>query len=129
MIFLDTSAIYALADSADPNHSRAVRQLQRLLDAGEELITHNYVLLESIALIQARLGLAPATVFARESAQFMIDWVDKDLHTAGIRDLQKSGRRQISLVDHISFLVMRRREVNTTFAFDPDFEAAGFQLM
>jgi len=33
-----------------------------------------------------------------------------------------------SLVDHISFLIMRRRDVTTAFAFDPDFVSAGFRL-
>lgn len=57
MIFLDTSAIYAWANAADPNHRAAVRHLQAVLDAGEDLLTHNYVLVESLALLQARLGV------------------------------------------------------------------------
>lgn len=129
MIFLDTSAIYALADSGDPNHHTAVERLQQLLDSGEELITHNYVLLESLALIQSRLGVTPARSFAKECATFTIDWVDQSLHASGIRELQKSGKRRISLVDHISFLVMRRRALAVAFAFDRDFESAGFQLL
>src|SRR5262249_40510768 len=32
VIFLDTSAIYAWADAADPNHSLAVRHLQVILE-------------------------------------------------------------------------------------------------
>lgn len=35
MIFLDTSAIYALADRADPRHQHAKARFQALLDAGE----------------------------------------------------------------------------------------------
>jgi predicted nucleic acid-binding protein len=54
--------------------------------------------------------------------------VDEDLHASGIRELEASKKRQISLVDHISFLVMRRRDVATAFAFDPDFASAGFRL-
>ena len=129
MTFLDTSAIYALADRGDPNHDVALDRLQQLLDNGEELITHNYVVLESIALIQSRLGVGPAISFAKECATFTIEWVDQSLHASGIRELQKSGKRGISLVDHISFLVMRRRTIAVAFAFDPDFAAAGFQLL
>jgi len=127
VIFLDTSAIYAWADAADPNHHTAVRRLQRILERGEELLTHNYVLLESIALIQARLGLAAAINLARDSKAFVIEWVDDDLHASGIRELERSKKRHVSLVDHISFLVMRRRHVPTAFAFDRDFTSAGFQ--
>jgi len=36
----------------------------RLLESGERLLTHNYVLVESLALLQARLGLAAAVKLA-----------------------------------------------------------------
>lgn len=128
MIFLDTSAIYAWADTADPNHQTAVRRLQAILDRGEDLLTHNYVLVESIALLQARLGVAAAIKLAKDSKAFAIEWVNDDLHASGIRELERSKKRHLSLVDHISFVVMRQRRVATAFAFDPDFMTAGFQL-
>ena len=128
MIFLDSSAIYALADKRDSNHETAVSRLQTILDGGEELLTHNYVVLESVSLLQARLGLSAAAKFALESPAFVVDWVDRDLHASGIRELEHSGKRRISLVDHISFLVMRRRKVEIAFAFDPDFKTEGFRL-
>jgi len=129
VIFLDTSAIYAWADTADANHHTAIRRLQRILDGGEDLLTHNYVLVESIALLQTRLGLTAATKLAGDATAFIIDWVDDELHAAGIRELARSRRRHVSFVDHISFLVMKRRQVATAFAFDPDFASAGFRLV
>lgn len=128
MIFLDTSAIYAWTDAADSNHPIAVRRLRAILEAGEELLTHNYVLIESMALLQARLGLAVAIKLAKDATSFIIEWVDEDLHDSGIRELEGSKKRHVSLVDHISFLVMRRHHLATAFAFDPDFTAAGFRL-
>jgi len=128
MIFLDTSAIYAWADAADDNHHTAIRRLQAILESGEELLTHNYVLVESVALLQARLGLGAATKLVKDSKAFVIEWVDEDLHASGVRELEASKKRQVSLVDHISFLLMRRRNVATAFAFDPDFASAGFRL-
>lgn len=128
MIFLDTSAIYAWADAADPNHRTSVRRLQAILDRGEELLTHNYVLVESLALLQARLSVAAAVKLAKDSNSFVIEWVDDGLHTAGVRELEKSRKRHVSLVDHISFLVMQRHDVEMAFAFDPDFTSAGFRL-
>lgn len=128
MIFLDTSAIYAWADKADPNYKVAVQRLKSILEAREELLTHNYVLLESIALLQARLNAAAAVNFAKDAAMFAIDWVDEDLHSAGVRELEQSKSGRVSLVDHISFLVMRRHNVSTAFAFDRHFISAGFHL-
>src|SRR5262245_58906805 len=128
MIFLDTSAIYAWADVGDVNHERAIHRLQLILDSKERLLTHNYVLVESLALLQARLGLAAALKLSKDSRAFIVDWVDEDLHAAGVRELDRSRKRNISLVDQISFLIMRQRQVTTAFAFDPDFRTAGCQI-
>ena len=68
MIFLDTSAIYAWADIRDRNHKLAVHRLQHILDAREELLTHNYVLVEAISLLQARLGVSAAAKLEKDSA-------------------------------------------------------------
>ena len=128
MIFLDTSAIYAWADSADPNHSLAVRRLQAILEAEEDLLTHNYVLVESMALLQARLGVVAAIKLAQDARTFVLEWVDEELHARAVRELERSRKRRLSLVDHISFLVMKRRRLTEAFTFDSDFAAAGFRL-
>ena len=128
MIFLDTSAIYALADARDLKHQVAIERFQAILETQEEILTHNYVLIESISVLQVRLGSFVAAKFANESKGFLIEWVDKDLHASGISGWEKSSKRRVSLVDQISFLVMKRRNVTTAFAFDPDFKAEGFKL-
>jgi len=130
VIFLDTSAIYALADRSDPNHSRAIDRFEVLLDAADEtFLTHNYVLLESLALMQHRLGVSAALKLAKSSSRFEIVWVDRKLHDEACRRLSRSPRRRVSLVDHVSFLVMKSRGIETAFAFDPDFEEEGFRLL
>lgn len=129
MTFVDTSAIYAWADTADRNHEIAVRRLHQLLDVGEPLLTHNYVLVEATALLQARLGLSAAAKLAADTAAFVIEWVDDDLHAAAMEALIRSKKRHVSLVDHVSFIVMKRRQVTAAFAFDSDFAAAGFTLL
>ena len=104
-------------------------RMQAILESGEDLLTHNYVLVvESIALLQARLGLAAATKLAKDSTASAIEWVDDNLHASGIRELARSTKRHVSLVDHVGFLVMKRRQVATAFAFDPDFFSVGFRL-
>jgi predicted nucleic acid-binding protein len=128
MIFLDTSAIYAMADRADPRHHPAKERFEALLDAGERVLTHNYVLVESLALIQSRLGLEAALKLAHDCRAFDIEWVDEATHEEAIRRLARARKRHVSLVDHVSFVVMRRRGVQRALAFDPDFEQEGFQL-
>ena len=128
MIFLDTSAIYAMADQTDPRHEPAKEAFEVLLDLGEGILTHNYILVEAMALIQSRLGLAAALKFAYDCRVFDIEWVDEATHEEAIRRMARVGKRQVSFVDQVSFVVMRRRAVRTALAFDPDFEEEGFQL-
>jgi predicted nucleic acid-binding protein len=128
VIFLDTSAIYALADRDDPLHAVARRRLQALADAGEEVLTHNYVLVESMALLQARLGAGAAARFARDARVFTVEWVDPATHEEAAGHIGRAPGRPVSFVDRVSFLIMKRRGVRTAFAFDADFDRAGFRL-
>lgn len=127
MIFLDTSAIYALADRADPNHRQAKEMFQDVLDSEEGILTHNYVLLESMVIIQDRLGTEAAVKLARSAPALEIVWIDSTMHEDGVRQMAGAGRRHSSLVDHLSFAIMRSRKLDTALAFDRKFEAEGFR--
>ncbi len=129
MIFLDTSAIYAIADQADPNHARAMALVAQAQREGESFLVHNYVLVESTALLQRRLGLESALLFIQESERFRIHWVGAREHREAVELLRERGRRGLSLVDCVSFVVMRQEGVARVLAFDTDFEREGFQLL
>jgi len=61
--FIDTSALFAILDAEDSNHSRADLQWQDFVASDEPLFTSSYVLVESMALIQSRLGLKRCFAF------------------------------------------------------------------
>ena len=128
MIFLDTSAIYALADLSDKNHKAAKQTFASLLTAGEELLLHNYILVESLALIQHRLGIPQSKVFLSEAKQFRIVWIDLSLHAKAAEYFMQQGKRGVSFVDSTSFVVMRENGIKKAFAFDDDFAKAGFKI-
>jgi predicted nucleic acid-binding protein len=129
MIFLDTSAIYALADRADRNHRRATRLFDEILQTDRRLLTHSYVLVESMALLHNRLGGAAALALASDTAAFVIEWVDSRLHAQAVEQLAHRRGSALSFVDQVSFLVMRARQVEEAFAFDRDFRLEGFRLL
>ena len=128
MIFLDTSAIYALADRGDANHRRAVDLFREALASGEQFLTHSYVLVEGMALLQQRLGPTAALTLAEDAAAFEVEWITRDIHSEAVQWLRTAARRQISLVDAASFIVMRVRHVKVALAFDPHFAEEGFRL-
>ena len=127
MIFLDTSGVYALADVDDDNHERAVRALDIALRNGEELLAHSYILVESAALLHKRLGLKSALEFLRDAQSFRITWVSPELHHEAVAVLEKSRRSKISLVDAVSFLVMREEKAEQYLGFDRHFADQGFR--
>ncbi len=125
VVFLDTSAAYALADRDDLNHREAVRRWGAAAKAGDELLVHSYMILESVALLSRRLGWEPTRRFLADTASFQIRWVDETLHRAAVRRfIERRGR--VSLVDEVSFLVMTEAGARHALAFDKDFLSEGF---
>jgi len=128
VIFLDTSAIYPLTDQNDTDHEEAHRIFGRIVEERTPLLTHNYVVVEAMALIQRRLGLAAAIHFENSTRNFEMVWVDQEIHREAVLRWAK-GRRTLSFVDALSFTVMKRHQTDTAFAFDSDFVAAGFNVL
>lgn len=127
--FVDTSAFFALLDADDAHQARAHAHLQETLATGIDLLTHEYVVVESTALIQRRLGLGALRRFVDDLLPLVeVAWIDETLHGEAREALLAAGRRNVSLVDWTSFLVMRRHGVRRAFTFDPNFGAEGFEV-
>ena len=128
--FIDTSAFYALLDRDDENHRRAKDAWTILLKNGNTLITSNYVLVEAFALIQHRLGIEAVRGFQNDILPLVnLEFVDPELHRSGVSALLSASRRNLSLVDCVSFEMMRTLETRTAFAFDPHFKEQGFHIL
>ena len=128
MILVDTSALYALADAGDDNHASARKGLAAAEDSGLAFVVHTYVLAETFALVHRRLSLRAAIRMSDELAGVDVVVVDRILHDRGVSWLRASPKSRTSLVDAVSFVIMAERGIERAFAFDPDFERAGFGL-
>jgi predicted nucleic acid-binding protein len=62
-VFVDTSAFFAVIDRDEANHDDAARVWAELLAAQATLLTTSYVLVETAALLQHRIGLAALRSF------------------------------------------------------------------
>ncbi len=129
LVLFDTSAIYALADRQDPNHEAAVRRLRRLQKEGGRLFLHSYILAEAAALLQRRLGVEVAVRFLEDARSIRTHWVTERDHLQAVEVLAGKGRRELSLVDCMSFVLMRKYGLGTAFAFDDDFLQEGFRTL
>ena len=126
-MLVDTSAFYAVLCADDPNHVAADHVWVQAIKQHDQLVCTNYILVETFALLQKRLGIAAVRAFQEDISPFLdVEWVDAFSHLAAVSALLVAGRRQLSLVDCASFETMRRLGITTAFAFDPHFKEQGF---
>ena len=129
-IFIDTSAFYALLDRDDDNHEAAKNAWAKILTAENTLVTSNYVLVETFALMQNRLGVAAVRAFQEDLLPILnVEFVNLETHRSGTSALLAASKRSLSLVDCISFELMRTLGIKSAFAFDAHFKEAGFQAI
>ena len=128
--FVDTSAFYAVLDADDSNHRRASEAWRRLLAGATLLFTTNYVLLETAALLQHRLGIAAIRAFHENVSPLLrVEWIEESGHKAAVEAVLAAGKKKLSLVDCVSFQVMREVGVRTVFCFDRHFGEQGFEII
>jgi predicted nucleic acid-binding protein len=126
-VFIDTSAFLAVLDAGDRYFEKARLVWEKLASSAETLTCHNYVLVEASALVQRRLGLAALRALEEDILPLVhIIWIDEDVHRAAVGALFAAADRSLSLVDCVSFEVMRRNGIRTAFAFDAHFLERGF---
>jgi predicted nucleic acid-binding protein len=128
--FVDTSALLAVLAADDAHHARAARVWNDLIGRAEDLVTTSFVLVETCALAQERLGLGATQLLNDDVVPVLrVTWVDEGLHRTAMAALLTAHRRDLSLVDCVSFEVMRRLGTERAFAFDRHFRQQGFGLL
>jgi uncharacterized protein len=130
MLFVDTSAFYAGLDRADHEHSRARKIWERVLQEDIPAVTTNYVVVETSALVQSRLGTdALRSLYDDILPLLRIEWIDEARHASGVAVLLATSRRKLSLVDCVSFALMRELGIRDAFCFDRHFGEQGFHCI
>ena len=127
--FVDTSAMLALLDCAENRHEAAWRAFNSLVNSGWELVTSSFVLVETYALVQSRLGMDAVRTLHEELLPLLsVHWVEDSVFTKSAAALLVADRRQLSLVDCTSFVLMRQLGIGHAFAFDDHFREQGFKV-
>jgi predicted nucleic acid-binding protein len=128
-VFVDTSAFLAVLDRSDSHHSAAKARWIEMLDGKDVLVSHNYVLVETSAVVLRRLGLEAVRVFERDVVPVLhLVWVTREVHEAAAGAHLVAGRRSLSLVDCVSFEIMRRTGLRRAFTFDNHFAEYGYEM-
>ena len=128
-VFTDTSYYVALLSEADEWHQAAVEWSETLL--GRQVVTE-YVLVElgsALCKVRDRHLYVPFVehLLAAEDIEFVP--ASSDLFQRGLALFGKRPDKDWSLVDCISFVVMKQRRLTDALTTDHHFEQAGFKVL
>jgi predicted nucleic acid-binding protein len=127
LVFVDTSGFYAFLDREDPFHLQAKDLFLRAREERWVLFTSSYVVHESWALIQARLGWdAVEDWLSILLPMGEVVWVDETLHRLGAARARQARERRLSLTDCVSFELMSSRGCKQAIADDEHFKKMGY---
>jgi predicted nucleic acid-binding protein len=119
-----------MLDADDENHAAALDVWKRLLTERPRLLTHNYVLVETGALVQRRLGPAALrALFEDIQPIFSVEWIDESRHRRAVDMVSAAARKKLSLVDCASFVLAGETRADQIFCFDRHFREFGFQTI
>lgn len=127
--FLDTSGFYALVSSSDKFHINARSTYESLVLDEVPLYTSSYVLVESIALIQRRLGYFVLKAFVDSVTEvFSIIWVGEKIHKSAWDLVQQREGREFSFVDVTTILIAKEIDAHVV-TFDDSFKKVGLKTL
>lgn len=129
-VFVDTSAFLSILDADDINHEKAKKIWVELVTNGANFVSNNYILVETFAIVQHRLGMKAIAIFVDDILPVVnIQWVDEVSHKTGVAALLAASRKALSFVDCVSFETMRHHGLKTAFTFDSHFREQGFKCI
>ncbi len=129
-VLLDTSALVALMDADDPAHRSAAEAWAAIVGEPTPPVLTTLTLIETLAVLPRRLGMDAVSVFCERHLPLTeLHTVETPVLLTALDTWRAARRRDLSLVDVVSFLVMRREGLARVFTTDPHFAEQGFECL
>ncbi len=129
-VFVDSVGLLALWNASDQWHKAASKAFTSINDGRTTLLTTAFVLLKC-GNAASRTPFRSDANFARkqfEAAETLVWPTESDWEQAWSA-YQRGEADAAGIVDHVSFVVMRRLGITTAFTNDKHFRAAGLKTM
>ncbi|MDQ3701114.1 MAG: PIN domain-containing protein [Chloroflexota bacterium] len=130
-VFVDTSAHYALVDTKDTNHQSARAIGRQLATQHTRLVTTNFILAETHALLLSRVGRPAALAFLDriDRSSFTLVRISEADEREARNIIGRYNDKDFSLTDATSFSVMERLGLSVAFCFDRNFAQYGVTVL
>ena len=128
LVYVDTSALIALATSTDRYHSSAADYFRKAMDGGIRFIVGRPVLVEYIDGVTKRIGKSEAIKELRLLESTAVMRIEPDVaddHRLGRELFLRYDDQAIDMTDSLSFAIMDRLGLKEAFTFDRDFVVHG----
>lgn len=127
-LLADTGALLALFNRRDEYHRQANAFVRA--EARTQFVVTELILSETVTRLRVRSDAARAADIGTallNSRRYDVVFVDGALFESGLSNLRKFSDKRLSLVDAVSFAVIRTLALDGAFTFDRDFRDCGFK--
>lgn len=131
-VFLDTAYAYALINTRDQWHERAVVWQERLATERKLLLSTEFVLLEiadGLAAVQFHKHAVQIINLLKENPFVEIVSLSSELFEEAFKLYKKRSDKGWGLTDCTSFIVMKRYGIIDALTTDEHFQQAGFRAL
>ena len=131
-LFVDTAGWMACADGGDAAHVKCCAVRDDALEAGQTLITTDFVVDETLTLIRFRLGVGAAEAWWQQidgSQRVRWERIDSARFEKARELFFKYRDKDFSFTDCTSFATMRDIRLTHALTTDRHFRQMGFQIV
>lgn len=129
---MDTAGWMACADASDPDHVRCAEARDTALEAGQILLTTDFVVDETLTLLRFRLGLPAAHAWWQQidgSSRLRWERIDSTRFEKARELFFRYRDKDFSFTDCTSFVIMREARLTHALTTDSHFRQMGFQVV